>query len=123
MNEQPHSYWAKKFAASGFVVFDLFRTIFWENLEIESWYKQNAFLYVKKDSEAEKAISNHGHKPMSNLYFMNCIHPQMWDYYTNRAPSLSQRNRLVGAAKALTPPFIWSIIMFSFKFPFPNKHK
>ena len=50
-NEQPHTYWAGKFAANNFVAFDLFRPIFWGNSEIEWWYRQNAFLYVKKNSE------------------------------------------------------------------------
>lgn len=104
-NEQPHTYWADKFAANNFVPFDLFRPVFWGNSEIDYWYRQNTFLYVKKNSEAEWAISNKGHKEISNRDFMNCIHPALWEKQTKSIPS----NRLKSAAKALTPPIIWSI--------------
>jgi len=75
INEQQHSYWAKLFAAHDFYPFDLFRPIFWGNEDIAYWYRQNVFLYIRKNSSAWQLIVNSGHKNMADINFMNCIHP------------------------------------------------
>lgn len=92
INLQQHSYWAKLFAAHCFCPFDLFRPVFWGDEDIDFWYRQNAFLYVKKDSSEWHLMTTSGHKPMANIDFMNCIHPD----------ALSFRSHLV----ALYPSFI-----------------
>jgi len=56
INEQPHSYWAGLFAGHAFAPFDLFRPVFWGNDEICFWYRQNVFLYVKRESAAWQRI-------------------------------------------------------------------
>jgi hypothetical protein len=92
INEQPHSHWAILFAEYSFRPFDLFRPIFWGDEEVAFWYRQNVFLYVRKDSSAWHLITNAGHKPMANIDFMNCIHPD----------AMSFRRHLV----ALYPSFV-----------------
>ena len=79
INEQPHTYWALLFAEQDFVPFDLFRPEFWGNENVCFWYRQNTFLYIRKDSNAYRQITAHGLKEMVNISFMNCIHPKLWE--------------------------------------------
>ncbi|QEZ47536.1 glycosyltransferase [Cupriavidus oxalaticus] len=50
LNEQWPEYWGILFRQCGYRCFDLFRDEFWDNSEVESWYAQNAFLFVKADN-------------------------------------------------------------------------
>lgn len=49
INEQVPEYWAKKFKEQGYVVIDCIRDQIWGNKQVEWWYQQNIFLYVKKE--------------------------------------------------------------------------
>jgi hypothetical protein len=60
------------------VAFDIFRPAFWGDSRVESWYQQNTFLYVRKDSSAMTAITAKGLLPMKNLKFMDCLHPDLY---------------------------------------------
>lgn len=102
LNEQQHSYWAKLFAAHDLYPFDLFRPVFWGNEDVEYWYRQNVFLYVRKSSSAWQLMMNSGHKSMTDISFMNCIHPDALHFRRHVAallPSFIQavRKRLSGA--------------------------
>lgn len=44
INEQDYSYWQQKFGAHGYSFYDIFRNRFWNNENIDWWYKQNMFL-------------------------------------------------------------------------------
>lgn len=47
VNEQPQSYWIQQFESNSFVCIDLFRDEVWENNDVEFWYKQNTFLFLR----------------------------------------------------------------------------
>jgi hypothetical protein len=79
INEQPHTYWALLFADQGFVPFDLFRPEFWANQNIFMWYRQNTFLYVKRSSIPYEQITAHGLSELTNISFMNCPHPELYE--------------------------------------------
>jgi SAM-dependent methyltransferase len=49
INEQPPIFWIEKFAQKGFEVFDILRPIFWNNENVDSWYRQNMLLFTKDD--------------------------------------------------------------------------
>lgn len=51
----------------------------WGNDNIEFWYQQNTFLYVKNTSKINQILDEAGYKPISNLEFMNCIHPSLYN--------------------------------------------
>jgi SAM-dependent methyltransferase len=76
VNERPHSYWASLFAVHDFHPFDLFRPTFWGNENVAYWYRQNVFLYVRRDSSVWRLLANSGHRNMADISFMNCIHPE-----------------------------------------------
>ncbi|MBK6265320.1 class I SAM-dependent methyltransferase [Marivirga sp. S37H4] len=47
INEQWADYWQEKFEKKGFGFHDLIRPLFWDNEEVEWWYRQNMFLILK----------------------------------------------------------------------------
>lgn len=49
MNEQWPSYWANLFNSYGYIVVDCIRRQIWNNKNVEPWYAQNTFLYIKKE--------------------------------------------------------------------------
>lgn len=53
VNERWPSYWRELFAQRGYVLVDLFRPAFWWEGRIPYWYRQNAFLYVRRERLAE----------------------------------------------------------------------
>lgn len=48
INEQEPKYWIRKFEDNGFKVFDILRPVFWENENIDSWYRQNILLFTNR---------------------------------------------------------------------------
>ena len=47
LNEQWPAYWARLFEQSGFVAIDCLRHRVWQNENVDWWYSQNTFLYVR----------------------------------------------------------------------------
>jgi len=84
INEQLHTYWANLFAEYSFCPFDLFRPVFWGDEDVDFWYRQNVFLYVRKDSLEWRLMTGAGHKPMTKIDFMNCIHPEAINFTFKR---------------------------------------
>ena len=73
LNEQPPSYWAKKFKTYGFEQFDILRPHFWHDDRIEWWYRQNIFIYKKCigiESEMQSL------KNMESFFGAHLVHPQ-----------------------------------------------
>ena len=89
INEQKHSYWAGIFKLNGFLPFDFFREKFWGNQKVGFWYRQNIFLYLKKDTEVFNLFNNKGFSPLQDFSFMNCIHPELYDSKCSQAISFS----------------------------------
>jgi hypothetical protein len=69
INEQPHTYWEKLFAEYFFCPFDLFRPVFWGDEDVDFWYRQNVFLYARKDSSEWHLMASSGQKPMAKHRF------------------------------------------------------
>ena len=89
-NERPHTYWAKIFIKNGYLPYDLFRSKVWENQEIEVWYRQNTFLYLKRNSKFEKIFKEKGIEPIREISLMNCIHPDLYKIRVEESKKLSQ---------------------------------
>lgn len=77
LNEQFPSWWAEKFVAKGYVPFDLFRPAFWGDRDVQFWYRQNTFLYVRSTSTAFSNLLSLGLRPIANVAFMDCVHPEL----------------------------------------------
>ena len=53
INEQWPQYWARKFAARGYVTVDCIRRFVWDDQDVEPWYAQNTLMYVKESRLAD----------------------------------------------------------------------
>jgi len=51
VNEQRQSYWIELFESNGYEVFDVIRPEFWDDAEVEWWYRQNCFLFANPASD------------------------------------------------------------------------
>jgi SAM-dependent methyltransferase len=78
INEREHSYWGQLFLKNNFFVFDIFRPYLWKKKKISFWYRQNSFLFVKKKSKIFNILTKCNIKPLSNIEFMDCIHPELF---------------------------------------------
>lgn len=74
MNEQYPSYWKVIFCEFGFSMCDCLRTKFWNDKRIDKFYRQNMFIYCKKElkQEIEKDF-------MIEQHLEDIIHPDYWE--------------------------------------------
>lgn len=78
INNRKHSFWAEKFTKSGYVLFDLFRPIFWNDERVEPCYRQNAFLYVKPTNRLYQALVDRGYKYNTTALIIDAVHPAIY---------------------------------------------
>ena len=69
LNEQWLDYWQQKFHKRGFILYDEIRPIFWNNPNVEWWYKQNMVVAIK---ETARTPFEQVRPPL------NMIHPDMY---------------------------------------------
>lgn len=72
VNEQWPSFWAPKFLERGFYCNGSFRYRFWDNRQVETWYKQNILLFSR-------------HKHHWNDTVRDLIHPDNYHIYDDVA--------------------------------------
>jgi SAM-dependent methyltransferase len=70
INEQWPSYWVPKFHQRGYICSSIFRFNFWNNENIENWYRQNILIFTK-DSSLFKNIK-------VNNEILDVIHYNNW---------------------------------------------
>lgn len=86
-NEQWQSYWAEKFFAKGYKCYDLIRPHFWNNQQVDFWYKQNMLVYSKHELPFLQAITT------------DIIHPDAWSKQVSRTSSLKSQLSRVKSGK------------------------
>jgi SAM-dependent methyltransferase len=79
LNEQWLSYWLDKFNKLDFVMYDAVRPVFWNNKNVDVWYKQNMVIFCKA-----------GHLLTSKLEeisgrYVNVVHPELFEFYATQA--------------------------------------
>lgn len=72
INEQPCSYWIEKFSVRGYVPVDCIRPTFWNDEEIEIWYRNNCMLYMTPKALNQFQASIPRISPPTDI-----IHPKM----------------------------------------------
>lgn len=74
INEQPLEYWNLFFKQMNYMCFDILREEFWNDDDISWWYRQNALVFVKKDSVPHKLLleKNFKHTEIVNTYYHPC---------------------------------------------------
>lgn len=71
LNEQPPMYWIAKLEQKGYKCFDVLRPIFWENKNVDCWYKQNIFLLTKDEVVTNKV------KNLPSFLNHYLVHPEL----------------------------------------------
>ncbi|AUX69619.1 hypothetical protein CHX26_09030 [Porphyrobacter sp. HT-58-2] len=87
VNEQRQSYWGEKFRSRNFLIFDFFRPRIWGLGEVDFWYRQNMFLYVREGSSLHQRLDQLGVEQVSNLTWMDVVHPDLLEIWVKRANS------------------------------------
>ena len=96
INEQLQSYWAKMLISHGFEVFDYFRPTLWGDNRVGYYYRQNTYLYVKEGHDLGQALRAKGYRPIVNLDFMDCVHPDLLEYWVHQTIEQRLRKNLSG---------------------------
>jgi SAM-dependent methyltransferase len=84
MNEQNFSYWKKKFESKNYSVVDIFRPEFWNDTDIQWWYKQNMFLVIHNSIDKNLYQSNKKNLNEND----QLIHPEL---YSERIKDLEHK--------------------------------
>lgn len=71
LNEQEPFYWISKFEEEGFQCFDILRPVFWENKMVDFWYRQNIFLFTKKETLIDQI------KSFNTFSNNHLVHPEL----------------------------------------------
>ncbi|MEQ1700580.1 MAG: class I SAM-dependent methyltransferase [Ilumatobacteraceae bacterium] len=89
--------WAQRFAAHGFVLFDVIRPRIWHEAAVEWYYRQNALVYVR-DTRLD-VVARADEMMRSGPPLLDAVHPDMLAFWIRRATrpvSTSQAVRQVG---------------------------
>jgi hypothetical protein len=93
INEQWPDYWERLFGAYGYRAVDVLRPRIWENDDVEWWYRQNIFLYVREtDLPKYPQLLIAASEPQLPR---RLVHPIMFDRLRTRP------NRIVGVANTV----------------------
>lgn len=82
INEQWPTYWQTKFAAQDFVMLDVFRERFWNDPDVDWWYRQNLFLVCRNGHPLTESS-----KPFQGDCY---VHPEL---YLQKARGLAKERR------------------------------
>lgn len=78
INEQWQSYWIEKFNKKKYECFDIFRPLLWDDKNVDWWYRQNTFLFVKKNISKDIIDIELLKKKEKNVY--DIVHPDSFEY-------------------------------------------
>ena len=74
INERKQSYWAELFAASGYECYDFFRPQLWNDQRVDTWYRQNVLLYIRRNHPIAEAIRTAAVFPAP----LDLVHPELF---------------------------------------------
>ncbi|MES2777500.1 MAG: class I SAM-dependent methyltransferase [Bacteroidota bacterium] len=94
INEQPISYWQQKFRAYGFEYYDVLRPKFWDNKDVNWWYKQNMFLVTKNPPANADA-----NMPGAGNHVQQLVHPDVYLMYKDLYQNLKTKYETITAGK------------------------
>ena len=84
INEKEPTYWIRKFEKEGYKLLDVFRPIFWDNKNVDSWYRQNILFFTKNQSVYNKLNS------LENYCGKHLVHP---DFFSMKEGQLNFQKR------------------------------
>ena len=112
-NERWQSYWAGLFERKGYIPLDLIRPFLWDDSEVRIHYRQNSFLYVRKERLKEIKLPN-----IFDVQILSVSHPETHVKFARPSVKLAFKNfresvkrslaRRLGLRKNETPDS-WSL--------------
>ena len=87
VNENWVEYWNRKFRHNDFVCFDIFRDVFWNDIRIPYFYRQNCLLFVHL--KWVRAMQARGLEPTPEPHSL--VHPELLLQAVNRARPEKER--------------------------------
>lgn len=84
INEQFPEYWAKLFEERNYLPIDFLRKKFWEDTDVELWYKQNILLFVNKKIIPELPEELQITQKETNGTYLFRVHPSLYLYILKR---------------------------------------
>ena len=99
LNEQWHSWWAARFAAHGYLAYDVIRPAIWTDDAIPAWYRQNVVLYLDAATAAPLSLTP------TDPALLDKVHPAFWAranrelHYANALPESEVLRRQAEAAQ------------------------
>lgn len=103
LNEQWPEYWGILFRQLGYRCFDIFRNEFWENTNVDSWYAQNVFLFVKSDHPLCERLAEFS----ADQRVLSKIHPEIFliNVTRHRPDAMVQLKNELDAWRAVASAF------------------
>ncbi len=98
VNERRQSYWIELFESNGYEVFDAIRPAFWDDAEVEWWYRQNCFLFANPASDRlDLDLLRAAVRPMADIVHPDHYELKIRDYEKRiEAPSLRFCLKVIG---------------------------
>jgi hypothetical protein len=87
INEQWPNYWIEKFQNQGYYCLDIVRPMFWDDKDVECWYKQNILLFTNKSEHIEKF------KNFNSFQGNSIVHPELFNLKINDLVLLERNKR------------------------------
>lgn len=94
INEQWQSHWINEFDSRGYICIDFLRKRLWKNQNVEWWYRQNIFIFVKKSNIDLLNIF-----PKQELMISDIVHPELFETKTEHYIKMINHPNLKFCAK------------------------
>ncbi|MBV9466198.1 MAG: class I SAM-dependent methyltransferase [Solirubrobacterales bacterium] len=103
LNEQWPDYWAKLFEQHDYAALDVLRHRVWGDPQVEYWYAQNTFLYVRRDRLRDPALES-AISAAGSAFPVRAVHPGLLGVYAAEhhelvARAIPARQRLTDALR------------------------
>ena len=85
INEQDFDYWQQKFATHGYDFYDFFRPVFWNNSDVDWWYRQNMFIISHSSVKLPPEIAS----TKVNGTVLTYVHPALYNSNTKKLNKLA----------------------------------
>jgi len=95
INEQWMSYWKEIFQKFDFKLCDFIRPKFWSNKNVDWWYRQNTFLFLRNGTCLSESIFNES----SINEFEDIVHPELYEIKLREILQLTQDNKNIYLGK------------------------
>jgi SAM-dependent methyltransferase len=83
INEQWPDYWGRRFESKGYKSYDLIRSRYWNNTEIEPWYSQNMFIYINEEAQKKHSLAIKSFENSKLDFPAQAVHPELFNRFTS----------------------------------------